>query len=83
MTLRNVILWIVWILVLALAIKLAAWAYENFWPDPPAETAQEVLEVDMECRVIADTGQCFCRHRWTEERLSVPYRQCVDLARRR
>ena len=73
MTLRNVILWIVWILVLALAIKLAAWAYENFWPDPPAETAQEVL----------DTGQCFCRHRWTEERLSVPYRQCVDLARRR
>lgn len=82
MTLRNVVPWIIRILVLALAIKFAWWAYQNYWPDGQADSPPEVLDIDKECRVTPDTGQCFCRHRWTNERLSVPYRECVALARR-
>jgi hypothetical protein len=41
-----------------------------------------VLDVDKDCKVVPDTGQCFCRHRWTNERLSTPYNECVALARR-
>ena len=54
----------------------------NHWPVGQADPSPEVLDIDKECRVTPDTGQCFCRHRWTNERLSVPYRECVALARR-
>jgi hypothetical protein len=40
-----------------------------------------VLDIDKDCSVIADTGQCFCRHRRTERRLTVPYQECVSLSR--
>jgi hypothetical protein len=82
MTVWNLALWLCRIVVLVLAIKLAWWAYQTYRPDPPAARPPEVPDVDMECRIIPDTGQCFCRHRWTNQRLSVPYRECVDLARR-
>ena len=82
MSLRKVVLWILRIFILALAIKFAWWAYQNYRPDGRADSPPEVLDVDKECRITPDTGQCFCRHRWTNERLSVPYNECVALARR-
>lgn len=82
MTVRNVAVWMFRIILVVLAIRFAWWAYQNYWPAATADRPPEILDVDKECRVIADTGQCFCRHRWTNERLKVPYRECVALARR-
>lgn len=82
MTVRNLALWMFRIVVLVLAMKLAWWAYQTYRPGAPADRLPEVPDVDKECHVIPDTGQCICRHRWTNERLSVPYRECVALARR-
>ena len=84
MTLRNAIHWIIWIFVLALAIKLAWSFYEGYrGQEEPTAQRQEVPDVDKECRIIADTGQCLCRHRSTNERLTVPYRHCVALVGQR
>jgi TRAP-type C4-dicarboxylate transport system permease small subunit len=82
MSLRKVALWIARLIVLALALKFAWWAYQIYQPDGQAEPPTEVPDADKVCRVTPDTGQCFCRHRWTNERLSVPYRECVALAHR-
>ena len=82
MTLRNVAVWMIRIILIVLAIRFAWWAYQSYRPDEPAERPPEVPDVDMECRIIADTGQCFCRHRWTNERLKVQYKKCVALSRR-
>jgi hypothetical protein len=84
MTVRDVIRWLIWIFVLALAIKFA-WSFYQSYRSQENQTAQqqEVPDIDKECKVIPDTGQCFCRHRRTNERLKVPYRECVALAGRR
>ena len=82
MTLRNVAVWMFRIILIVLAIRFAWWAYQNYRPDAPAARQPEVPDIDKECRVIADTGQCICRHRWTNERLKVPYKECVALSRR-
>ena len=84
MTVRTAILWLIRIIVLLLAIKFAWWLYQNYWPQQDtAAQQQEVPDIDKLCKVVPDTGQCFCRHRWTNERLQVPYRECVSLAGRR
>jgi hypothetical protein len=84
MTVRTAITWLIRILIFALAIKIAWWAYQAYGPrNEQTASQQEVPDIDKQCRVIPDTGQCFCRHRWTNERLPIPYRECVDLARRR
>ena len=81
MTVRKGIVWAIEIILLALLIKAGMWAYQHYGAGGKAQR-QEVLDVDKDCKVIPDTGQCFCRHRWTNERLTVPYRECVSLARR-
>lgn len=83
MTLRSAAWWVIRLLLLALAIKFVLWAYTLHVADDQPEQPQEVPDIDKECRVVPDTGQCLCRHRWTNERLLVPYRECVALARRR
>jgi hypothetical protein len=74
--------WLVRLVVLAVSIKLALWAWGFYRPADEGEQQVQVLDVDKVCSVIADTGQCFCHHRETERRLSVSYRECMVLAGR-
>lgn len=62
---------------------VALWSLDRFRAGSPKETRQQVLDIDKECRMNADTGSCVCRHRRTGERLSIPYRECVNLVRSR
>lgn len=78
---KKGIYWAVRIIALALAIKAGMWAFENLKPDRREQPEEAVLDIDKDCSVIADTGQCFCRHRRTERRLTVPYQECVSLSR--
>ena len=74
--------WLVRLVVLAVSIKLALWAWQFYQPGDKGEQQVQVPDVDKVCSVIADTGQCFCHHRDTQRRLSVPYRECMALAGR-
>jgi hypothetical protein len=60
----------------------AWWAWQAFTDSPRGAGAGQVLDVDKQCNMVADTGQCMCRHRATNERLAVPYEECVERARR-
>ena len=80
MTVRKGIYWALRIVALALVIKFALWIYQGYRSEARVQRQQELLDSDMECSVIADTGQCFCYNHWTKERLSVPYRKCMSLA---
>ena len=82
MTVRKGIYWALRIIALVLTIKLALWAYQIYRAGDQGRQQLEVLDIDKLCRMYADTGQCFCRHRWTNERISMPYEECVSLARR-
>jgi len=82
MRLRRVIHWALRIVALALVIKFALWLYQSYRSDMPAQTQQELLDIDMECSVIPDTGECLCYNHWTNERLTIPYRKCLSLAHR-
>lgn len=74
--------WLVRLAVLAVAIKFALWAWQSYQAGGSSEQQVQVLDVDKVCSVIADTGQCFCHHRDTQRRLSVPYQECMALAGR-
>jgi len=71
------------ILVLAAVVWGAWWAWQNFSGAGRTSAAADVLDIDKQCRVFADSGQCICHHRQTEQPLSVPYDECVALARKR
>ena len=79
---RKLISGLFQILVLA-AVAWGVWwgwqAFSSTGRTPPAK----VLDIDKQCRVFADSGQCICHHRQTEQPLSVPYDECVVLARKR
>jgi hypothetical protein len=78
--LRKIIRLLVWVIVAFFIYKAAIWAYGTYQAKNRAPSQQQVLDIDKNCEVIADTGQCKCRHRKTNERLSVPYSKCVSLA---
>lgn len=62
----------------------AWWAWQAFSGGGRSAAASgQVLDIDKQCRVAADTGQCLCRHARTGERLQVPYDECVALSRKR
>jgi hypothetical protein len=82
-TVRKAIYWAVQIIVLALLIKFGLWAYQNYRADGRGQEQQEVLDIDKECLMDADTGFCVCRHRWTQERLKVSREECVSLTQGR
>ena len=68
-----------WIIVVVLAYKAAMWAYQGYQAGGQVQQ-QKVLDVDKICNVTADTGQCVCRHRQTNQRLSIPYEECRSQA---
>ena len=73
----------IWIVVVALMYKPILRAYHGYTASDQGQEQLEVLDIDKLCRVYADTGQCLCRHSRTHERLSIPYEECVSLARKR
>jgi hypothetical protein len=82
---RIVIRLLIWIIVARLAYKVGLWAFEEYQQrqqsgQRPVQQ-QEIHDSDKVCKVIADTGQCVCRHRKTNDRLSLPYEECVSRAR--
>ena len=79
---RKLISGLFQILVLAAVAWGVWWAWQAF-SSTGRTTPTAVLDIDKQCHVFADSGQCVCRHRRTEERLSVPYDECVKLARKR
>ena len=68
-----------WIIAAVLVYKAAMWAYQGYQAGGQVQQ-QQVLDVDKICNMTADTGQCVCRHRRTEERLSIPYEECRSRA---
>lgn len=81
---RNTIRRLFEVLVLAALCWAAWWSWQTFGNERRADSAPaEVLDIDKDCRVFADSGQCICQHARTGAPLSVPYRECRELARRR
>lgn len=82
---RFIIRLLTWIIIALLAYKVALWAFEEFQSrqqfTKQSTQKKEVLDTDKVCKVIADTGQCVCRHRKTNDRLALPYDECVSRAR--
>jgi hypothetical protein len=73
--------WLSLIAVLVLTYYGAMWGYENYQAGQKKAPQGNVLDIDKECRIVADTRQCTCRHRETNERLEVHYEKCISLAR--
>jgi TRAP-type C4-dicarboxylate transport system permease small subunit len=79
---RKLISGLFQILVLAAVAWGVWWGWQAF-SSTGRTTSAKVLDIDKQCRVFADSGQCICHHRQTEQPLSVPYDECVALARKR
>ena len=79
---QKAIRFVGWLVAAFLAYQAGTWGYEVF-KDYRAggEEQRQVLDMDKMCWMEADTQQCYCRHRQTNERLDVPYRECVERVR--
>ncbi|MBT8052750.1 MAG: hypothetical protein HKN57_01445 [Xanthomonadales bacterium] len=69
------------LVIVVVTVKLAMWAYQGLTGGEQQLNRQEVLEVDIVCMQVPDTGQCMCRHRDTNEAIGLSYEQCVARAR--
>lgn len=79
---RKLMIWIVRIAVLLLLARVVYWAWEQYQAGGQAGPAAEVSEFDKVCRITnPDFGSCVCVHRQTNERLEIPYEECVKRAR--
>jgi hypothetical protein len=83
MILRRIVYWALWIIVAVFVYKAALWAYQGVKAGEQAQQQEELHDVDKICRVIPDTGQCVCRHRETDQRIFLPYDECVSRAKLR
>jgi hypothetical protein len=77
---RKGIYWVLWIIAAVLVYKTAMWAYQGYKEGEQAHQQQQILDIDKICLVTPDTGQCVCHHRQTNQRISVPYDECVSRA---
>ena len=78
---KNLLNIIAWIIVFFLVYKGLMWAYGEFGGGKHSASQQQVLDIDKDCRMDADSGSCICRHRQTGERLKIEYNECVSLVR--
>jgi len=76
---RKGISLVLWIIAAVLAYKATMWAYQGYQAGGQVQQ-QQVLDVEKICNITADTGQCVCRHRQTNQRISIPYEECVSRA---
>lgn len=80
---KKIFVWAIRIIVLVLIVKVVMWSWGQFQQGGRNSQAGEVRDVDKVCKITnPDTGQCFCVHRETRDRLKVPYDECVALSRR-
>ena len=79
---RKLMIWIVRIAVLLLLARVVYWAWEQYQAGGEPAPAAEISEFDKVCRITnPDFGSCVCVHRQTNERLDLPYEECVRRAR--
>lgn len=68
--------------MLVVLIKVVMWSWDKYQSGGQESQSGEVNEMDKVCRITnPDTGSCVCLHRKTNERLSLPYAECVSRAR--
>jgi len=81
-SMRKIFIWVVRIAVLVVLIKVVMWSWDKYQGGGQSSQASEVLEMDKVCRITnPDFGSCVCVHRRTNEKLSIPYEECVQRAR--
>jgi hypothetical protein len=66
------------ILIVVVTVNLALWAYRGLTKDDTVLKQETVMDADIVCLKVADTGQCMCRHRETNQRIDVGYSDCVS-----
>ena len=81
MTVRKGIYWALQIIAIALALKFALWAYQDYMAGEEGQQQLKLLDIDKICKIVADTGQCNCRHRRTNETLNLAHEECLSRAR--
>ena len=77
---RKAVQWAFWIILAVLVYKVGMWVYQGLGSGNQAQHHNEVFDHDKVCRINADTGQCICRHRQTNQKLSISYEECVSRA---
>lgn len=65
------------LVIVLVTFKLTMWAYHGLTETEPQLSKQEIMDADTVCMQVADTGQCMCRHRDTNDLLDVGYDECV------
>lgn len=79
---KKALIWVVRIAVLLLLVKLVLWSWEQYQHGGETPPMDNVLEMDKQCRITnPDFGSCVCVHRRTNEKLAIPYDECVTRAR--
>ncbi len=79
---KTLFTWIIRLIVLALIVKVVLWSWEQYQQGGKETPSAEVNDFDKVCRITnPDLGSCVCLHRETNERLKVPYDECVQRAR--
>lgn len=79
---KKVMTWVVRIVVLILLVKLVMWSWDQYQHGGEPQHVDNVNEMDKVCRITnPDYGSCVCLHRRTNEKLDIPYKECMTRAR--
>ncbi|MFC1740705.1 hypothetical protein ACFL0N_04430 [Pseudomonadota bacterium] len=73
---KKLIRVIIWAIAAVFIYKASIWAFDEFRSSRRNSGQQEIADIDKECLMDADTGQCLCHHRGTGEFLRLPYDEC-------
>lgn len=77
---KKVIRWIMWAVTAIIVYNAGLWSYDFYMARNRAATEQEIVEIDKECILDADTGRCICRHKRTGQHLKLSYEECKSRA---
>ena len=79
---KKLFTWIVRIAVLLLLAKIVMWSWQKYQSGGQEAQHGDVPDFEKVCRITnPDYGSCVCLHKRTNERLDLPYEECVELAR--
>ncbi len=79
---KKLFTWVIRIIVLLIIVKIVLWSWEQYQHGGKQTSPTQVNDFDKVCRITnPDLGSCVCLHRHTNERLKVPYDECVHRAR--
>ena len=77
---KKVIRWVMLAVTAILIYKATLWSYDFYQAQNRASARQEIVDIDKDCRMDADTSRCICRHKRTGELLKLPYDECKSRA---